>query len=517
MICVSIGRTRHKMMVIEVEEAGKQGAELIELRLDFLTRAVDLKRLLQVKPCPYVATIRRQQDGGRWGKSEDERMMLLRQIIASNSFEWVDLETDIADKIPRFGKTKRIISYHNLKEMPKDLEDLHARMQEQEGDVVKLAVRLEHPKDNLRVLNLSRSAKKPTIAIGLGDMGVPSRILAAKFGAPFSYAAFNKERGLAPGILSFTEMKHVYRYDQISFTTDVYAVIGDPIAQSLSPITHNTAFQAMGMDAVYVPIRVPKSDLQETLRAFSAVPVRGYSVTLPHKEAVLELAQEQDELVNHIKAANTLVAQEEDKFISYNTDCQAALEALRMLMRELEIGSSFSGRNVLILGAGGASRSIAFGLHREGALVIVASRTFDKGLKVAEEIGCRAIDWNARNSVNAEIVINCTPIGMFPNIDELPIHVSALKPGLMVMDMVYNPETTMLVRQARERGCKVATGVEMFVRQAAQQFQLFTGQEAPLPEMRKAVKRAVSPITVRYDDEEPPEESSAGGGKEATE
>src|SRR6202008_3406234 len=110
----------------------------------------------------------------------------------------------------------------------------------------------------------------------------------------------------------------------------------------------------------------------------------------------------------------------------------AALEALRALMRELEIGSSFSGRTALILGAGGAARAIAHGLHHEGALVIIASRTFDKGLRLADEIGCRAIDWNARNSINGEILVNCTPIGMDPNIDDIPVHGSALKPGLMV-------------------------------------------------------------------------------------
>lgn len=510
MICVSIGRTRHKMMVAEVEEAGKQGAQLIELRLDFLTKAVDLKRLLQVKPCPYIAVIRRQQDGGRWGKSEEERQMLLRQIIASGSFEWVDLETDIADRVPRYGPTKRIISYHNMKEMPKDIEGIHARMQEQEGDVVKVAVRTEHPRDNVRLLLLGRGAPKPTIAIGMGDMGLPSRILAPKYGAPFTYAAFNKERGIAPGILSYSEMKHVYHVDQITPETSVFAVIGDPIAQSLSPITHNVGFRTQGVDAVYIPIRVPKTDLKATLEAFATVPVKGYSVTIPHKEGVLDFAGEQEDLVVRIKAANTLLWTG-DGFTAHNTDCEAALEALRALMRELEIGTSFSGRTALVLGAGGAARAIAHGLHHEGALVIIASRTFDKGLRLADEIGCRAIDWNARNSINGEILVNCTPIGMYPNIDEIPLHVSALKPGLMVMDTVYNPETTLLVRQARERGCKVATGIEMFVRQAAQQFILFTGLEAPLEQMRKAVKDAVSPLAVKYEETESPGTSSATG------
>src|SRR2546421_2766278 len=143
-ICVVIGRTRHKMVAAELQEAAKRGARLIELRLDFIAKAPDFKRLLDHKPCPIVATVRRPDDGGRWRGSEDERQTLLRQCIVGG-FDWVDLETDIADKIRRFGKVKRIISYHNLREVPADLEKLHEKMCSQDPDVVKLAVRIQHP------------------------------------------------------------------------------------------------------------------------------------------------------------------------------------------------------------------------------------------------------------------------------------------------------------------------------------------------------------------------------------
>src|SRR5207248_2740168 len=158
--------------------------------LDFLARAIDLRRLLAEKPCPLVATIRRQEDGGRWAGTEEQRQMLLRLAIVGG-FDWVDLETDIADTVRRFGDVKRIVSYHNIKEMPEDLEKIHERMCAQDADVVKLAVRAERPQDNWRVLEMTKRAMKPTVAICLGDMGIPSRILAAKYGAPFSYAAFN--------------------------------------------------------------------------------------------------------------------------------------------------------------------------------------------------------------------------------------------------------------------------------------------------------------------------------------
>jgi 3-dehydroquinate dehydratase / shikimate dehydrogenase len=207
--CVVIGRTRHKMVLIEIQEAAKRGARLIELRLDFLAKAPDFKRLLLDKPCPMVATVRRPEDGGRWSGTEEARRMLLRQAVVGG-FDWVDLETDVADAIPRFGKVKRIVSYHNRDEVPDDLEKIYEKMCGQDADVVKIAVRAQEPADNLRVLALYEKAPKPTAAFCTGDLGLPSRLLSLKYGAPFAYAAFNKERGIAPGLPSFEEMKQVY-------------------------------------------------------------------------------------------------------------------------------------------------------------------------------------------------------------------------------------------------------------------------------------------------------------------
>jgi 3-dehydroquinate dehydratase/shikimate dehydrogenase len=500
MICVSIGRTRHKMVLLELEEAAKQGAELIELRLDFLSRSADFRRLLARKPCPMIATVRRQQDGGRWKGTEEERQMLLRQCIVAG-FDWVDLETDIADRIRRFGKVKRIVSYHNLREMPSDLEEIHAAMLNQDPDVVKLAVRADHPNDNLALLKLIEKSPKPTIGICVGDMGTPSRVLAAKYGAPFTYSAFNKERGIAPGILGFDEMRNVYHYDEVHSDTKVYGVIGDPVAQSLSPLVHNAAFKAVGLNNVYVPFRVPRIELSDFLKEYEQVPLQGYSVTIPHKEAAASLAQETDSYVELTQAANTLIRREDGTFAAYNTDAPAAIASLQGLLEQLEMGGSLSGRSVLILGAGGVARAIAHALHREGSLIVIANRTAERAHQLAEEVGCRASDWTARHSFNCEIVVNCTSVGMFPNLDESPLHHSFLRPGLIVFDTVYNPETTFLVKEARDRGCAVLTGVDMFVRQAALQFQLFTGVEPPVELMRKVVKRALSPVTIREPEE----------------
>jgi 3-dehydroquinate dehydratase/shikimate dehydrogenase len=515
-VCVVIGRTRHKMVQIEIQEAAKQGARFLEVRLDFLAKAPDFKRLVDNKPCPLMATVRRPVDGGRWAGTEEARQTLLRQAIVAG-FDWVDLETDIADSVRRFKDVKRVVSYHNMREVPADLEQIHQRMCTQDADVVKLAVRAQHPRDNVRVLELLRKAARPTVAFCMGDLGLPSRILGARFGAPFTYAAFNKERGIAPGLPSFQEVKQTYHYDQINTDTKVFGVIGDPVAHSLSPLVHNLAFRRLGINAVYLPLRVPRPELDDSLKAFERLPVLGYSVTIPHKEEVMPLAKYHDESASRAHAANTLVLGG-DGFTAYNTDFQGVIETLRTylpvfpvqpgeaspttVVASLPEPPSLNSKVVLVLGAGGIGRAVAHALRSQGALVTVSNRTAERAVKLAEEIGGRQIEWQARHSVLCDVVVNCTSVGMHPAVDESPLHPSFLKQGLVVFDTVYTPETTLLVKEARARGCHVITGVELFVRQAALQFRLFTGRDAPVEQMRKAVKRALSPVTIRESEEE---------------
>ncbi len=502
MICVVIGRTRHKMVQAEIQHAAKQGARMIEVRLDFLAKAPDYKRLLANKPCELVATVRRPQDGGRWSGTEPAREMLIRQAVVSG-FDWVDLETDVADEIRRFKNVKRIVSYHNMREVPDDLEQIHERMCRQDADVVKLAVRGQHPSDNLRVLDLLKNPAKPTIAHCMGDLGLPSRVLGAKFGAPFTYAAFNKERNIAPGLPSFEELKNVYHYDRIAPDTELFGLIGDPVAHSLGPLVHNATFHSLRINALYLPFRVPRTALEGFLADFDSLPVRGYSVTIPHKEAIAALVKHKDKSVTLTQAANTLL-RVGDGFTASNTDYQAIVDSLLANMPASTDGSppTLASRTVLLIGAGGVARAVAHALHREGALLIVANRTTDRAQKLAEDVGCRFIDWAARHSVLSEIVINATSVGMHPAVDDSPIHHSYLKPGLVVFDCVYTPETTLLLKEAKNRGCQVISGIDLFVRQAALQFKLFTGQEAPLEFMRTVVKRALSPVTLKAPEQE---------------
>lgn len=512
MICVVIGRTRHKMILAEMQEAVKRGAELLELRLDYLARTPDFKRLLTGRPCPLIATVRRPEDGGRWAGTEEARQTLIRHAVVSG-FDWVDIETDIADKIRRFKDVKRIVSYHNLREVPNDLEKIYETMCNQDPDVVKVCVTAQQPADNLRVLNLLKDPPKPTVAFCMGDLGFFSRILSAKFGSPFTYGAFNKEYRIAPGIPAFDELQHVYFIDRINAETALFGVIGDPVAHSLSPLIHNAAFRSQGLNCLYLPFRVPRGQLGPFLKEFDKLHLRGYSVTIPHKEQAAALGHTRDEAATLTKSANTLVRVREG-FAAYSTDYQAALDSLlAILPTQPGQPPSLAKRIVMILGAGGVSRAVAHALHKAGALVTITNRTAERAQKLAEEVGGRAIDWQARHTMLCDILINCTSVGMHPNVDESPVHSSYLRQGMVVLDTVYTPETTLLVKDARGRNCYVQTGVDMFVRQAAHQFHLFTNREAPLELMRKLVKRALSPVVLP---EEQEDDSATGDSSDGT-
>ncbi|MEQ8787159.1 MAG: shikimate dehydrogenase [Pirellulaceae bacterium] len=491
MICVSIGRGRHKQMKAEHGHLVEQGARLVELRLDYIRRDVNLKRLIDDRPCPVIITCRRERDGGKWAGTEQARMMLLRAAIAEG-VEYVDLEEDVAGDIPRYGKTKRIVSLHDFRETPDDLETIWERMAGLDADIVKISTMAHSPHDNLRMLRMVKKAILPTVGICMGEIGTPSRILAGKFGAPFTYATFHHERTLAPGQLSFRQMTDVFQYDKIDENTDVYGVAADPIGHSLSPIIHNAAFRRLKLNKVYVPFRVPREDIDDFLFDCREMGVKGLSITIPHKESVLRHLAKADSSVRGIGAANTIIF-DDDQALGYNTDFKAAMDSLDASLKGDPTEKPFAGKAALVLGAGGVSRAIAFGLVQREAQVHIASRTHMRSQELAERLGCRAIEWDERYDLKPDIIVNGTPIGMHPNVDESPYDRKHLKPAMTVFDTVYNPEQTLLLKEARQVGCTVITGVEMFVRQAALQFRLFTGQTPPVKEMREDLKRAIGP------------------------
>jgi 3-dehydroquinate dehydratase / shikimate dehydrogenase len=490
MICVSIGRTRHRMMIAEQRALAERGAKLIELRLDWLAHQPDLKRLLNDRPTPVVISCRRPQDQGKWKGSEDQRQTLLRSAIVAG-VEYVDIELDIARSIRRYGTTKRIISHHDFERTPDNIEEIHEALCASDADVVKLVTMANSPTDCVRLLKLIENSKVPTVAFCMGELGVYSRVLCRRFGSPFTYATFSSERELAPGQLSFDEMQKLYRYDAISISTKLFGVLGDPVAQSLSPKLHNTAMAAAGVDGVYLPLRVPPDQFSESLDAFSDLGFTGFSVTIPHKEAILAKYPLTDDFVREIGAANTAFRDADGLWRTANTDYQAAMDAL---MTVYDPSESLNGKRVLLLGSGGAARAIGTGVTKAGGILVVSSRTAKRASTLAELLKCRAVTWENRGSEYADILINCTPLGMYPNMNESPYQSNWLRDEMVVFDTVYNPEQTLLIKDSLLRGCRVVSGIEMFIRQAAAQFRYFTGQEASLETLRATLRKGISVV-----------------------
>lgn len=495
MICVSLGRARHQKMIAEHQFLVEQGAELVELRLDFITRAVNLKRLVQDRPGPVVLSVRRKEDGGRWEGTEQERLVLLRSAIAAG-VEYVDIEADVASQIPRYGATKRIISYHDFSGTPDELEELHAAMAAEDADIVKIATMANTFSDNVRMIQLVQKATVPTIGICMGELGMLTRILANRVGSPFTYATFSTDKKLAPGQLNWKEMNSIYHYETINKDTALFGVIADPVAHSHSPLIHNAAFVDAGLNARYLPFRLPKDDLQTFMNTCHSIGVEGISVTIPHKEASVAYCTQAEASATGIGAINTMIFNGEDR-IGYNTDYRAAMDCIEEtfgLKRGQE--NSMQGKVAMILGAGGVSRALAWGLRQRKCDVYIASRTMERTQMLAGELGCHAVEWDLRHEMKAHLLINGTPVGMHPNVDSSPYSMTALNEYMVVFDTVYNPENTLLIKQAKRKGARVITGVDMFVRQAAYQYRLFTGQDAPTDLMRQKIKQATNPVQV---------------------
>jgi 3-dehydroquinate dehydratase/shikimate dehydrogenase len=480
------------MMIAEHAHLAEQGVELVELRLDYIRRPVNLRRLLDDRPCPVVATCRRPEDGGKWMHSERDRQMLLRTAVADGA-DYVDLEMDIAKNIPRYGNTQRIISYHNFDETPSDIEDIHHQITQLDPDIIKIATMANNPIDNIKLLRLCRDSEIPTSAFCMGEMGLPSRVLCGRSGSPLTYATFSEDRKMAPGQLSYQQLQKDFNYEKITKDTVILGVIADPVAHSLSPRVHNACIRELKLDMLYLPFRVPKEYMEEFVQVCPEMGVKGLSVTIPHKEKVLKCINALDDNVAGIRAANTIVFRDINTF-GYNTDCTAAVESLEQALKEKDPESEdvFADKKVLILGSGGVARAIAFGMVRAGASVTIAARDYRKSEALASDLDSKSIDWTARANFKCDVLVNCTPVGMHPNMDESPFDEEWFDKKVIVFDTVYNPEQTLFIKQARERGCLTITGIDMFVRQAAKQFRLFTGVEPKVKTIRYEVKRAIS-------------------------
>ncbi|MFO7898271.1 MAG: shikimate dehydrogenase [Planctomycetota bacterium] len=483
MICVPLAEPTLAAARRAMLEAA-QRADLVELRLDQLDDLPDaegLADLLKDRPCPVIVTNRPEAEGGGNDWPDEVRIKTLQAAIELGA-DYVDVELDLADRIEERHRTKLIVSYHNFTSTPLDLPNIYSRIVRLGADVVKIATTANSIIDNLRLFDVLRHADVPCIGLCMGEAGLISRVLCRKFGGMLTFAPMDRAKATAPGQVSLDELVGLYHYRSINSETQVYGVIGHPIGHSISPHIHNAAFRSLGINAVYLPLLV-QGDVCNFIEAFRGIPVNGYSITIPHKQAAMRALDEVDPVCRQIGAVNTVVNRK-GRLHGSNTDWSAAVEAIEVGLG----GRPLAGKRVALVGAGGTARALAFGLKAKEAQTCIYNRTEEKARALADEVGCDWAGLEALAGLDADVLAHTTSVGMYPNVGESVVPDSALKPGMVVFDAVYNPTYTRLLCQAEEAGCVTVTGLDMFVNQAVQQFKAWTGLDAPR-ELMEAVAR----------------------------
>ncbi len=268
---------------------------------------------------------------------------------------------------------------------------------------------------------------------------------------------------------------------QISAHTTLYGIIGSPVKHSLSPKMHNAAFRALGIDAVYLAFET--SDTKSALDAMKCLGIKGYSVTIPNKQNIINYLDDIDQTVKQIGACNT-VKNLNNKLIGTNTDWLGGI-------LPLEKRTNLKGKKVTVLGAGGSARAICYGLLKKGAIVNICNRTVERANALAKDFNCSAFSLLEANKLKGDILINTTSVGMYPLVDNSPVQEDTVKNFNIIMDIVYSPLETKLLQMAKKLKKEIITGVEMLLYQAVAQFEFWTEQKAPVEIMRKALEENV--------------------------
>ncbi len=456
-----------------------QGADLVELRLDTVSDP-DVAGALRDRRGPVVLTCRPLWEGGAFAGSEEERHRLLAEAVALGA-EYVDVEwaSGFDDVVAARDGRGIVLSSHHFDGMPSDLASRASAMRGTGAEVVKLAATVHRLSDCVTLRDAARQAGR-SVFIGMGEPGLATRVLASRLGSAWTYAG----QLAGVGQITLPMLLEEYGFARISADTKVYGLVGSPIAHSVSPAMHNAAFREAGIEAVYLP--VPAADPDDFLTFADAFGVAGASVTIPFKVALFARVREASEAANATAALNTL-KRSDAGWLGHNTDVAGFLSPLtaRAIDR--------SGWRVAVLGAGGSARAVCLALREAGADVTVYARDADRAGRMTAQVGARVAAWPVPAGT-WDLLVNCTPVGMHPQVNTSPVPVSALT-GRVVYDLVYNPPVTRLLREAEEAGCRIIGGLDMLVAQAQEQFSWWTSVAPSAAIMRAAALRRLSEFT----------------------
>jgi 3-dehydroquinate dehydratase/shikimate dehydrogenase len=453
-------------------------ADLVELRLDSVGDP-NVAAALDGRRRPVVITCRPAWEGGGFKGSEEERKRILGEALAQGA-EYVDVEwrAQFNDLIARTGGKRIVLSAHDFHAVPIDLEARVHAMRSTGAEVVKIAAATTSLSDCIPLLELGAAdgGDRGLIVIGMGPHGFATRVLAARFGSRWTYAGALDDIGQ----VNAHALLNDYHFRSISEATAIYGVAGGSVAHSVSPSMHNAAFHAARVDAVYLPF--PAASAEDFHRFARAVGISGASVTIPLKVALLKYVDEAYSVARRIGAINTIRV-ENGRWLGDNTDAAGFLEPLMERV-------SPNGLRVSVLGAGGAARAVAVALASTGCAVRLHARNRAQAEEVATLAPIALGPWPPEPG-SWDLLVNCTPIGLYPRVDDTPVPKEQLT-GRYVYDLIYNPQATRLLRDAASLGCQTIGGLDMLVAQARAQFQWWTGSKPRAGVMREAALKRLA-------------------------
>ena len=463
----------------ETMERARNYAEAFEFRLDLMKNKdlKTLKRLLCIAQVPVIFTLRRKDQGGVFqGREEERKKLLLDRLKLHPSY--VDLEYDVAfaDQVP--PEVKIISSYHDFKKTPENLSDILKKVQRLPAHIFKIACWAHSSIDALRMLSFTKSQQN-LAGMCMGDYGALTRILSPISGSSLTYTSLEEEGGTS-GQVSLSELVHTYHFFHLNSQTKIYALIGEPVDKSIGHACHNQVFRKLQENAVYVKISLCPRELSSFFYWIKKLPFAGFSVTMPLKEKLGDFVERMSPQAEKIGALNTLIPFQ-DKWWGHNTDAEGALDAL-------EQKESVLGKTLLILGAGGAAKAIAFEGAQRGARILVANRTYKKAQNVAYQVGGEGYSLEDVKALKYDILVNTTSLGMTPGIKQVPIDPEGVIPDTTVFDVILSPKETALIQVAKKKGCNIVYGYEMYANQAAKQLKIWLKKDLEYSALLKVVK-----------------------------
>jgi 3-dehydroquinate dehydratase / shikimate dehydrogenase len=489
-VCVAVFGSDAAQLIEKAESIVRDNT-FIEFRLDYIPRpALALSRIKEFTDFhPHVtviATCRRTASGGKFQGSIAAQLEILAKAAAAGcQLIDVELQTAIRLKPAQLEKLRTkaaiILSFHDFRATQK-LDETLKKMASYPADFYKVVSTARSLSDNVTMMKFLEKHRDehPLIGLCMGEQGIISRVLGVRAGSVFTFGALTADEKTAPGQVTAQELRSTYRIDQVDVATKVYGVAGDPIAHSLSPAIMNAALRRENVNGVFLGLHA--RSLKDLLACVREIPIQGLAITMPHKQEIIPHLDNTDPATSKIGACNTVV-RSDGKLYGFNTDTSG-------VVRPLEQRMTLQDARILVLGAGGAARAAVFGLKDRGAQLFIMNRSLPAAQKLARQAKARTIKRADLKRLDFDVIINATPVGM-GNTRESPLNADEIK-AQYVFDMVYDPAETKLLRLAKERGVQVIAGSEMFVHQAARQFEIWTGKPAPREDMLRIVQLALA-------------------------